>query len=222
MIKKMSKETSKNSTVCVDGQKIRGTGLFSFVIFTHEYLLFKFFRKLNINRFLLFVIIKISLGGVVLFGYNSIMAAQPGSEADPLVSVSYLEQRLAAHTIGSGITDELLEFIVQDITRSVLQTLGETDQLRPLQGYMYVPVNVQGGYSLIGGYGTEIILRTGSAVSFTDVDDGIVNVTTGRELFNGDEVQANNVIIVPREDGRGVVVTSNTAWFLVRGSYTIR
>ena len=145
------------------------------------------------------------------------IANQPGTEADPLISRSYLEQRLAAQA--SGISDEMLNFLIQDITRSVMESLGEGTAA---QAGGYTPVHVSGGQILIGGEGTEIILRSGTATAFTEVSDGIVNATTGFELFNGAEISPNHVLIVPRYDGRGVAITSSGAWFIIRGPYTIR
>ncbi|MCL1997007.1 MAG: hypothetical protein FWG63_12430 [Defluviitaleaceae bacterium] len=171
----------------------------------------------------------------------TIIANQPGTEGDPLISRSYLEQRLAAHgQQAAGISDEMLNFLIQDISRTVLENLGQTGGMAgswqapapappPAPAPIpepsverYTPVYVPGGHMLIGGEGTEIILRGGSAISFTEVYDGIINVTAGTELFNGDFVPINNVLIVPRNDGRGVIVTSAGAWFIIRGSYEIR
>ena len=160
----------------------------------------------------------------------ALASSAPGTQADPLVTRSYLEQRLAQGA-GAGITEELLDFLIQDITRSILATL-EADapanvvtpptQQAPSGGYMYTPVNVLNGQTLIGGEGTEIILRAGAAVAFTEVEDGIINVTVGTELLNGSNIYTNNVLIVPRNDGRGVTVTSSNAWFIVRGPFTLR
>lgn len=161
---------------------------------------------------------KIIIGIIVLciLSYGTVILAHPGTEDDPLVSSSYLDQRLLTLN-GIGITDELLYFLIQDITRTVTQNL-ENEAF----GNRFTPVNVTGGRVLLGGEGTEIILRTGSATAFTEVLDGVINITTGNELFNGYPIPLNNTIIIPRDDNRGVVINSENAWFLIRGSYSIR
>jgi len=83
-------------------------------------------------------------------------------------------------------------------------------------------VRAVGGQRIIGGEGTEIILRGGQATAFTSGPDGLVNVTFGTELFGGESIPANHLLIVPRADGRGVNVHSAEAWFIIRGEYTIQ
>jgi hypothetical protein len=113
------------------------------------------------------------------------------------------------------ITDDFLNFLIQDITRSVLAQLSAPS-------FVYVPVGATAGQVIIGAEGTEIILRSGEAIIFSEVADGLVNVTTGTEVFHNDIVAHNNLLIVPRGDNRGVFITSDSAWFIIRGEYWIR
>ena len=152
------------------------------------------------------------------------ISAQPGSETDPLVSRSYLEERLRNFSTSEyTLPDELLHFLIEDITNGVVAMLGGISPTTPPQDSMaYVPINVLQNQTLVGAEGTEIIVRGGNAVTFSMVADGLVNATTGTELFNGDNVPLNNILIVSRDDGRGVTVTSSNAWLLVRGDFEIR
>lgn len=138
-----------------------------------------------------------------------VLALEPGSADDPIITRSYLEERLAGltGTTSASISEEMLNFIIKEVTAA-------------MQAPSYVPVNVQNGQVLLGDEGTEIILRGGSGTAHTGVD-GLVDMTTGDELLNGDVVSLNHLLIVPRTDGRGVRVNSDEAWFIVRGGFRI-
>ena len=128
-------------------------------------------------------------------------AADPGSSADPLVSKSYVDGRI----------DEVLAKL--GVTSGSTTQSGESTS--------YTPVSVSAGQSVLGGEGTEIILRSGQAVGLCPGQNGLTNVTNGQEIGQGQALGTNNLIIVPRADGRGVTATTD-AWFLIRGSYTIQ
>jgi len=85
----------------------------------------------------------------------------------------------------------------------------------------FVPVRASKDQIIIGSEGAEILLRSGSAVAYTVVTDGLVNATVGSELVNNDPISRNNLLLVPRDDGRGVKVTSSDAWFIIKGDYSI-
>ncbi len=116
---------------------------------------------------------------------------EPGSAGDPLVSVSYLNEQLAAHA-----------------------------------GSVYTVVNLNEGQFLQAGAGTEIILRAGNAEAVgNQLGDGISNVTSGQNLAGGAKVPLNHLLIVPRDDGRGVKALAyggRPIIFMVRGEYTIK
>lgn len=145
------------------------------------------------------------------------LAFQAGSENDPVVSRSYLEERLRQIQDNDAfqVSDELLSFIVDEVVRQVLEVPIETPST------MYRAVSVNDGQIIIGQEGTEIVLRSGSGVVYTEVQNGLANITTGEEVFYGAEVGLNNMLIVPRGDGRGVRVTS-PSWFIIKGEYTIK
>ena len=81
-------------------------------------------------------------------------------------------------------------------------------------------VFVPAGHTLLGHAGAEIILRSGNAVAVSG-PDGMVNVTAGADLIGGQTVPHNNLLLVPRTDGRGMSFTTD-AWLMVKGGYEIR
>jgi len=84
----------------------------------------------------------------------------------------------------------------------------------------FSPIELMEGQRLIGGEGTEIILRSGEATAIDNGYNGVSNLTTGMDLMTGHYVSVNNLLLVPRNDGRGIVAVSEV-WVLVRGSFTI-
>ena len=132
-------------------------------------------------------------------------AAPAGSESDPLVSKSYVDDKInqviAMINTGSSTT------VVDNATSSA--------------GSSYTPVYAAVGQTVVGGEGTELILRAGKGNVVVSGADGLTDTTTGADLKNGATVTKNHLMIVPRADGRGVKVTE-AAWFLIKGEYTIK
>lgn len=132
---------------------------------------------------------------------GTVYAAEAGSSSDPLVSKSYV--------------DDKIEQVLEKINSSSSSASGST-----ATAATFTPVNVATGKTIIGGEGTEIILRSGNAQVVLNGNDTITDATTGQALKEGTALSVNHLTIIPRGDGRGYKVTHN-AWFLVKGSYTV-
>lgn len=160
--------------------------------------------------------ISISFAVIGLLGLNSVLASSnAGGSEDPVVTKSYVDKKLAEISGGSSsaeLSEYQLEFIIEEVKRE----LGQGNATGS-----YVPVQVFAGQTLIGQEGTEVILRSGSASVYTEGVDGIVNVTSGQDIKNGNGVEKNNLLIIPRSDGRGVTCTLDS-WFMVKGGYSIK
>lgn len=137
----------------------------------------------------------------------SVFGNQAGSSADPLVAKSYVDDRI----------DEVLRIFNKN-GGSV--SLGEQVGDVAASNFSYVPVSAKAGQTVYGQEGTEIILRSGRAKGKISGENGIVDISTGAEIFNNTEVLKNHLLIVPRTDGRGLQVLED-AWFLIKGAYTI-
>lgn len=151
------------------------------------------------KRFLTFMLGMILTVGVVV---GSVYAADAGSADDPLVSKSYVDDKIQQ---------------VLDKLEALSSQQGGTGTSA---GAAFTPVEVKTGGTIIGGEGTEMILRAGNAKVVLNGNDTITDATTGQALTEGKELTLNHLTIIPRGDGRGYKVTHN-AWFLVKGSYTI-
>jgi hypothetical protein len=81
-------------------------------------------------------------------------------------------------------------------------------------------VEIRAGQKVIGGEGAEIILRSGEATAIGNADNGVSDLTGGRDLMNGVTVQTNHLLLIPRNDGRGLTALTD-GWIMVRGPYTL-
>jgi hypothetical protein len=148
-------------------------------------------------------------GVVVLCAVTGTVAYSSGvgTGSDPLVTKSYVDAQIEKIK-----TSQSQNTSTTTTTQSSQSTATET-------GYKTVSVPV--GKKILGGDGTEIILRAGKGFVYITGKDGIADITTGQNLTAGVSVTQNHLLVVPRGDGRGIMV-SEAAWFLVKGDYTIQ
>ncbi|MGI6633418.1 MAG: hypothetical protein ACOX5M_10335 [Bacillota bacterium] len=147
------------------------------------------------RRFPFAVLLTLTLVLGVVIGWVGSGAAAgeplPGSEQDPLVSRSYVDSRI----------------------EEILATSGS--------GFQMIVVEVPSGHILVGGAGTEIIVRAGNASVIDSELGGLCDVTQGRDLRYGEEAPRNHLLLVPRDDGRGILAVTGVT-VMVRGNYSIQ
>ncbi|TJX68940.1 hypothetical protein E8P77_01740 [Soehngenia saccharolytica] len=131
---------------------------------------------------------------------NITSLASAGSESDPLITLSYLEQRISE-----------VKRYVDDKTSS-----SNNSNLNKLE-----VIELKNGQKLIGREGTEIILRSGKATAKVSDLGGISDVTDGVDLKEGESIPKNHQLIIPRDDGRGLIIIQDSTFVLVRGEYII-
>ena len=83
----------------------------------------------------------------------------------------------------------------------------------------YDVVYLTKGQTIVGS--SEFILRSGSAISTCPGINGITDITDGVDLTDGMYIPWNHLLLVPRDDGRGITVTSVEAYIMARGQYTV-
>lgn len=151
---------------------------------------------------------KIKRVGLILSSLFIILGArvvfsEPGTEGDPLVTISYVEKKIDQ-------VREQIKFYVDS------KVSGETGG-----GNVLEVVNLSSGQSIIGKSGTEIILRGGSATAIASNLGGLSDLTSGEDIIMNGKISPNHLLLIPRDDGRGAYSTTDTI-FLVRGEYEIR
>lgn len=176
-----------------------------------------------------------------------VYAASSGydSASDPLVTKSYVDQKFlnldstVKESIKTSITEELqsqldnldiVNDIKGDVKDAIYSELYEQikDELLKEIGsstvnadLSYELVSLTKGQTLISCGALELTLRQGSATAIT-VDDGLSDLSAGKDLTSGEALVPDHYIVNPIGDGRGILITSDTAYVLVRGEYEIK
>lgn len=153
--------------------------------------------KNNIKR------IGIGLGIIVIVLGGKGVFSEVGTDRDPLITKSYVDKKI----------DEIKSYL----EKKILNTNSASNE--------FIVVNVPKGKSIILGGGSEVILRSGEAKSISKITDGIDNgladVTAGKDLKMDEVITWNHLLLTPRDDGRGASAVTESI-FLVRGSYEIK
>lgn len=184
----------------------------------------------------------VSLTAIVLVGSISVasgaMLAEPGSDEDPIVTLSYVEKRLEQikYYINQNIeminTDSVeLKTRIDNINAEIQELKASVDDAKsnannsttPSAGTSdkYQVVFLEEGKSIYLGESTEIIWRSGKATAIASQNGGLSDMTIGVDLKTGDDIPLNHLIIIPRNDGRGMHVTVSS-YVMVKGAYTIK
>jgi len=156
----------------------------------------------------------------------SASTAAAGSADDPIVTLSYINQKFKPQieqSVEKLISDKLKNF-TPAASAPASPPIQNTYVLSPEASSAYVVVELTKGQKLRVKSGTlELILRPGgSATVISDYkSQGIADLTSGDELLNGKSLPVNHSLLIPRADGRGISVTSVIAYVLIRGDYEI-
>ena len=139
-------------------------------------------------------------------------AADPGSENDPLVTLSYLKE-----TFYTSIMKEVDEKIDARNTQIAAQVSGTSSAAA---ADTFTVVTLTDGQILKGDIGCEVMLRVGSAVCVSPSSPGLIDETAASILNSSGALVKNHLYMMTIED-RGVKATAATTKLLVRGGYTI-
>jgi len=198
--------------------------------------------KTQVLTLLTVIIVSIAYMAIPIF-------AQPGDANDPLVTRRYVDERFATlsaeiatlRAIVSGLApgtvnipsggmtiaerDELFaeimlyfEMVYGDMLRQAASGAAV-----PPQGVAevipFTPLFIPAGRILVAEAGVEIILRSGQATVIAG-PNGLVDITAGLDIANGEQVSQNHLLLVPASDGRGMLFNTD-AWIMIKGGYTI-
>ncbi|PHV71285.1 hypothetical protein CS063_06230 [Sporanaerobium hydrogeniformans] len=138
---------------------------------------------------------KILLGVILLATISTVYAAQygAGTSEDPVVTKSYVDQKIA-------------ELSKQNTTSTT---------------FTYEVMSLEPGQILLGKQGTEIIMRSGEGQVIGSEAGGVQNITAGSDIANGKPVPKYHLLLIPRDDGRGIIATKQM-YVMVRGGYVVQ
>lgn len=161
--------------------------------------------------------LKIAIAIAILSG-TSLYAADNliGTQSDPLVTKSYVDALVAKITGGSSSNVEARLSAQEELISTLSQQIANLESSKS----SFEIVTVQAGSTIYGKQGSEMIIRSGEGNIVASSVGGIQDVTDGVDLSGGMKAPNNNLLIVPREDGRGISA-HKTMVIMVRGGYTI-
>jgi hypothetical protein len=131
-------------------------------------------------------------------GFAAGATPAPGSDQDPLVTKSYVDQEIAK------LADNLPEDTASGAVSMTLEV-----------------VVVPAGQKLIGQGGAEFILRSGKGKIIGSAAGGIPDLTAGGDLKSGEAIPLNHLLLLPKSDERGLLATTQII-VMVRGSYEVK
>ncbi len=158
-----------------------------------------------------------ALAGVAL------AAGQQGSQSDPLVTLSYLNEKAGPDLLAqvdARIAQQEAELTAQlnQVVDRYLQEGGGAPSGTGTDGSFTV-VTLRQGQKLSLSAGCEVLFRGGAASCIAGSAPGLVDMTGGSDLPNGGALAVNHLYLATT-DGRGVQASANTT-LLVRGGYAI-
>ena len=162
------------------------------------------------NRWFLRAVVLLVLSGILSTTVS--LAAEAGSEGDPLVTLSYLNDTFL---------DTILTKVDQKIAArnsQIAQELG--GQSASGTALTFTVVTLSKGQVLTGDIGCEVMLRVGTASCVSPSSPGLIDESSASTLNNGGALVQNHLYMMTIE-GRGVQATAATTKLLVRGTYTI-
>lgn len=187
-------------------------------------------RKLKQKKLYLFSLVVIGIL-IVFISTDNVTFGEPGSQEDPLVTLSYVQKRIdqlkfyvdqkvqeISDTI-NGNKDE-----IQNLTVKSTQLEEKVESISVSNGSTAASLEVvelRNGQKLICKAGAEIILRGGKAKAIASELGGLSDVTGAVDIKMNQDIPSNHLLIVPRDDGRGVYV-EEYAIFMIRGEYEIK
>ena len=165
------------------------------------------------NRWFLRAVVLLALSGILSTTVS--LAAEVGSEGDPLVTLSYLND-----TFLNTILTKVDQKIAARNSQIAQQLGGQTASGTSGTAAAFTVVTLSKGQVLTGDIGCEVMLRVGTASCVSPSSPGLIDESAAVTLNNGGALVQNHLYMMTIE-GRGVKATAATTKLLVRGTYTI-
>lgn len=87
----------------------------------------------------------------------------------------------------------------------------------------YEVIEMERGQKLLATESIELVLRGGTAEAIASSAGGLANLSAGTagDILMGESLPLNSLVLIPRADGRGIEITSEKAWVMVKGQYLV-
>ncbi|WP_054739450.1 hypothetical protein [Cellulosilyticum ruminicola] len=169
------------------------------------------------NKKVKVVLAVISITAITLYAADNGL----GSSSDPLVTKSYVDQKITEIS-GNMDSSSLAKQVAtqQALIENIMEEISGLKNAETPNNNVFEVVVVQPGQVIYGKQSTEMIMRSGKAQAVAVAAGGLQDITSGEDLSSGMEIPKNHLLIIPREDGRGLLADTKLT-VMVRGGYTI-
>jgi len=153
-----------------------------------------------------------------LFAALLLLGASQGTQTDPLVTKSYIDQVLKPEILAQ--VDSKLAASQQsylDQFKALVHQSGGSSESGA--GGVFAVVTVKNGQTITLAAGSEFLLRTGSATVAAAAAPGLVDYTDGAALGAGEAVK-NDHLYLSVSAGQSVKAAADLT-VMVRGGYTV-
>lgn len=112
--------------------------------------------------------------------------------------------------------------VQSDLEKKLIDTQKELALVK--DSMVFKIIKLPAGKTLIGDASTEIIVRNKNRVTAyvsSTATGGISNLISGKDIPNGVIIPDNQLLLVPKADGRGITAKTD-ADIMIKGTYTIK
>jgi len=142
-----------------------------------------------------------------------------GTASDPVVTKSYVDKKIAEVNTGGNVQGNVEEQLKAQ--QQLINTLSAQVMTLNQESSTYKIVSVPQGKSILGKQGSEMIIRAGEAAVISAQGGGLQDITSGADISAANAAPKYHLLLIPREDGRGLFATK-TLTIMVRGGYTVQ
>lgn len=146
--------------------------------------------------------------------------SQPGTANDPLVTKGYVDE-----LVQKKVAEEVAKIKGGITAPTSTPTPTPTPVTTPGTSSEGVTViELKAGQTLYAAAGAEFIVRTGKTLIVSSDDNGVPNVTSGKDIAPNGAIETNHLLIFPRE-GRGIKPdpkNKDAIFVMVKGNYILQ
>lgn len=159
---------------------------------------------------------------VVAAGVSAVAVHAYDGTSDPVISLSYLKQYIQT-MVDPQMQSMQQQLAAMEAELEVLRNADPSTDTETPTMEQYTVLHVMKGTVVNASAACDIMLRAGEALAVVPAtaQGNLSDYTAGCEITHGQPIPADHMILIPRGDGRGVLVTSAEAYIMIRGEYTI-
>lgn len=157
--------------------------------------------------------------------FNSVVSMSAsslaGSESDPIVTKSYVEKKIIELEKRMNDVNQAALLSTNSALEAKLESIKNTTLTQSSPTSEFVLSQVKKGDFIAVSDGGLFIMRAGTAVAVASSSGGLSDLTTGENLLSDHAVKSNHLILVSKNDGRGIRMTYD-GWIMVKGTFKIQ